>query len=134
MSEFLSKELVQGESQCKKNLIGIAAYSKRWDNKPYMTAYSETLNGKCSGCTNSCDYVDIFGVMLVKLAVKITDISLCNLAITSIDSETGEYKDPIKYNLAAVRLLLHMGITCIYVKTEVGYIKYNRQNLFDLLK
>lgn len=133
MSEFLSRETVKEHCQCKKNLIGVAAYPKNRDTNPLAINYSETLKGRCCG-EGSCGYVDIFGVMLVKLAVKLTDVTMCNLYITSIDSETGEYIDPLKNNLSAVRLLLHTGVTVIRIKTEDGEIKYNRQSLTDLLK
>ena len=136
MISFLSKESVKEQCQCKKNLIGIIAYPKNKDTNPILVSYSETLkkgscNGHCDSCT--CDYVDIFGVMLVKLATRLTDVSMCNLYITSIDSETGEYRDPLKDNKSAVRLLLHTGVTVIRVKTHDGEIKYNRQSLTDLL-
>lgn len=135
MAEFLSKKSVRENCQCSKNLIGIAAYHKNERNTNSIAiSYSETLKGRsCDGEHCNCEYVDIFGIMLIKLATKLTDISMCNLYITSIDSETGEYKDPLKDNKSAVRLLLHTGVTVIRVKTDDGDIKYNRQALMDLL-
>lgn len=131
MSEFLSKESVQKYSQCREHLIGIAAYPKHGENKPYLTIYSETLKG--GKCQNHCEYVDIFGVMLVKLATKITDTTMCNLYITAVDGNTGNYIDPVKDNKAAIKLLLHVGPTLIRIKTDDGEIKYNRRALEELL-
>lgn len=134
MTGFLSKESVKTHCQCQKNLIGIVAYTKHRDSSPVLTSFSETLKQKsCDGSNCECQYVDIFGVMLVKLATRLTDVSLCNLYITSIDNVTGEYIDPLKDNKSAVKLLLHTGVTVIRVKTDAGEIKYNRQSLADLL-
>lgn len=135
MTEFISKKSVRENCQCSKNLIGIAAYHKNGrDINPIAVSYSETLRKKsCDENHCNCEYVDIFGVMLIKLATRLNDVAMCNLYITSINSETGEYKDPLIDNKSAVRLLLHTGLTVIYVKTEDGEIKYNRQALMDLL-
>lgn len=134
MTGFLSKESVKAHCQCQKNLIGIVAYPKNNDTNPILTSFSETLKKNiCDGKNCECQYVDIFGVMLVKLATRLTDVSLCNLYITSIDTATGEYIDPLKDNKSAVKLLLHTGVTVIRVKTDVGEIKYNRKSLVDLL-
>lgn len=137
MDAFLSKKLVEEHCQCKHNLIGIVAYPKNNETNPILIGYSETLE-KCE-CDMSCDeskcnYIDIFGVMLVKLATRLNDVSMCNLYITCIDKESGEFIDPLKNNHAAVRLLLHTGITVIHIKTNDGEIKYNRKLLRELLK
>lgn len=134
MTGFLCKDSIVEKCQCKKNLIGIAAYHKNKNTNPIVINYSETLtNTLCDGQNCRCDYVDIFGVMLVKLATRLTDISMCDLYISSIDNTTGEYIDPIANNKAAIRLLVHVGVTTIFVKTEDSYIRYNKQALLNLL-
>lgn len=122
-------------SRCDKNRIGIYAYNRNASNPRDIirTNYSQTLSNKnCHSCEGACEYVDIFGVTLVELVAKITDISTTKLFVTSID-EDGKLTDPIKDNLSTLKFMFFVGIISVHVLTEDGEKVYTRKIMREMI-
>lgn len=134
-SLFPTIDSVKNLSKCTKNRIGIYAYNKNAINARSIvrTNFSQTLSNKnCVDCSGACEYVDIFGVTLVELVAKITDISTTKLFVTSVD-ESGNLCDPLEGNLSTLKFILHTGIISIHVLTDDGEKIYTRKVMRDLL-
>lgn len=132
---FPTMNSVKELSKCVKNRIGIYAYNRNTTDPRNIirSTYSQTLSDKnCNGCTGTCEYVDIFGVTLVELMAKITDISTVKLFVTSVDSD-GKLTDPLEGNLSTLKFIFHTGIISVSVLTEDGEKVYTRKVMRELL-
>lgn len=132
---FPTIDSVKELSKCIKNRIGIYAYNRNAVNPREIirTSYSQTLSNKnCDNCSGVCEYVDIFGVTLVELVAKITDISTTKLFVTSVDQD-GNLVDPIEGKLSTLKFIFHTGIISVHVLTEDGEKIYTRKVMSKLL-